>query len=40
MNWWQRNQPDWEVVLALLTVACLLVLLGLVMVLPLRVTVH
>ena len=31
---------DWEVVLALLTVAGLLLLLFLVMILPLRVTVH
>lgn len=40
MNWWQRNKPDWEVVLALATVGALLLLLVLVMFLPFRITVH
>lgn len=40
MNWWQRNKPDWEVVMALGTVAMLLLLLGLAMFLPFRITSH
>lgn len=39
-NWWHRNKPDWEVVLALATVGALLLLLGLVMLIPFRVTLH